>query len=63
MFLQPFLTDNYYHWNSFSQFSHKVVKHVSILFSFENSCKNFNAIDIQNSQTNTTFELVHNGSN
>ena len=63
VFLQPSLTDNYYRWNSSSQFSPKVGKHVAILFSFENSYENFNVIGIQKSQTNTTFGLVYSGSN
>ena len=63
VFLQPSLTDNYYRWNSSSQFSYKVGKHVAILLSFENSYENFNVIGIQNSQTNTTFGLVYSGSN
>ena len=63
VFLQPSLTDNYYRWNSSSQFSYKVGKHVAILLSFENSYENFNVIGIQKSQTNTTFGLVYSGSN
>ena len=62
-FLQPSLTDNYYRWNSSSQLSYKVGKHISILASFENTYENFNVLSIQNSQTNTTFGLVYGGSN
>lgn len=63
VFLQPSLTDNYYRWNSSSQFSYKVGKHVAILASFESTYENFNVVGIQNSQTNTTFGLVYSGSN
>ena len=63
VFLQPSLNDNYYRWNSSSQFSYKVGKHIAILASFENTYENFNVIGIQNSQTNTTFGLVYSGSN
>ena len=63
VFLQPSLNDNYYRWNSSSQFSYKVGKHIAILVSFENTYENFNVAGIQNSQTNTTFGLVYSGSN
>lgn len=63
IFLQPSLNDNYYRWNSSSQFSYKVGKHIAILASFENTYENFNVVGIQNSQTNTTFGLVYSGSN
>jgi hypothetical protein len=63
VFLQPSLTDNYYRWNTSSQFSYKVGKHIAILASFENTYENFNVVGIQNSQTNTTFGLVYSGSN
>lgn len=63
VFYQPSLNDNYYRWNSSSQFSYKVGKHLSILVSFENSYENFNVTGIQNAQTNTTFGLVYGGSN
>lgn len=63
VFLQPSLNDNYYRWNSSSQFSYKVGKHISILASFENTYENFNVVGIQNSQTNTTIGLVYSGSN
>jgi putative salt-induced outer membrane protein YdiY len=63
VFLQPSLTDNYYRWNSSSQISYKVGKHIAILASFENTYENFNVAGIQNSQTNTTFGLVYSGSN
>lgn len=62
-FLQPSLTDNYYRWNSSSQISYKVGKHIAILASFENTYENFNVLGIQNSQTNTTFGLVYSDSN
>lgn len=62
-FFQPSLTDNYYRWNSSSQFSYKVGKHLAILASFENTYENFNVVGIQNAQTNTTFGLVYSGSN
>ncbi len=63
VFLQPSLNDNYYRWNSSSQFSYKVGKHLAILVSFENTYENFNVLGIQNSQTNTTFGLIYSGSN
>ncbi len=63
VFLQPSLNDNYYRWNSSSQISYKVGKHLAILASFENTYENFNVVGIQNSQTNTTFGLVYSGSN
>jgi len=63
VFLQPSLNDNYYRWNSSSQFSYKVGKRVSILASFENTYENFNVLGIQNAQTNTTIGLVFSGSN
>lgn len=63
VFFQPSFNDNYYRWNSSSQFSYKVGKHLSILASFENTYENFNIIGIQNAQTNTTFGLVYSGSN
>jgi len=63
VFLQPSLNDNYYRWNSSSQFSYKVGKRVSILASFENTYENFNVVGIQNAQTNTTIGLVFSGSN
>lgn len=63
VFLQPSLTDNYYRWNSSSQLSYKVGKHIAIMASFENTYENFNVVGIQNSQTNTTFGLVYSGSN
>ena len=63
VFLQPSLTDNYYRWNSSSQFSYKVGKHIAILASFENTYENFNVIGVQNSQTNTTVGLTYSGSN
>jgi hypothetical protein len=63
IFLQPSLTDNYYRWNSSSQFSYKVGKNISILASFENTYENFNMVGIQNSQTNTTIGLTYSGSN
>lgn len=62
-FFQPSINDNYYRWNSSSQFSFKVGKHLAILASFENTYENFNVIGIQNAQTNTTFGLVYSGSN
>jgi hypothetical protein len=62
-FFQPSITDNYYRWNSSSQISYKVGKHLAILASFENTYENFNVVGIQNSQTNTTFGLVYSGSN
>jgi putative salt-induced outer membrane protein YdiY len=62
-FFQPSLTDNYYRWNSSSQISYKVGKHLAILASFENTYENFNVVGIQNAQTNTTFGLVYSGSN
>ena len=62
-FLQPSLTDNYYRWNSSSQLSYKVGKHIIILASLENTNENFNVLGIQNSQTNTTFGLVYSSSN
>lgn len=63
VFLQPSLNDNYYRWNSSSQFSYKVGKYISILASFENTYENFNVVGIQNAQTNTTIGLVYSGSN
>ena len=63
VFLQPSLKDNYFRWNSSSQFSYKVGKHLSMLVSFENTFENFNVVGIQNSQTNTTIGLTYNGSN
>ena len=63
VFFQPSIDDNYYRWNSSSQFSYKVGKHLAILASFENTYENFNVVGIQNSQTNTTFGLVYSGSN
>jgi hypothetical protein len=63
VFFQPSLNDNYYRWNSSSQFSYKVGKHLALLVSFENSYENFNIVGLQNAQTNTTFGLVFNGSN
>ncbi len=63
LFVQPSLNDNYYRWNSSSQFSYKVGKHLSIIASFENTYENFNGVGIQNSQTNTTIGLQYSVSN
>lgn len=62
VFLQPSLIDEYYRWNSSTQLSYKVGKHISILASFENTYENFNTIGIQNAQTNTTIGLTYSGS-
>ena len=61
VFLQPSLIDEYYRWNSSTQLSYKVGKHISILASFENTYENFNTIGIQNAQTNTTIGLTYSG--
>jgi putative salt-induced outer membrane protein YdiY len=63
VFLQPSLLDDYYRWNSSTQLSYKVGKHLSILASFENSYENFNTVGVQNAQTNTTIGLTYSGSN
>jgi hypothetical protein len=63
IFIQPSLIDNYFRWNSSSQISYKVGKHLSIIASFENTYENFNIEGTQNTQTNTTFGLVYSGSN
>ncbi len=62
-FLQPFLNDNYYRWNSFSSLTYKVEKHFAFLFSFENTYENFNVVGIQNAQPNATVGLTYSGSN
>jgi Protein of unknown function, DUF481 len=61
-FLQPSLTDNYYRWNSLSNLTYKVGKHLAFLLSFENTYENFNELGVQNSQTNATIGLVYSGS-
>ncbi len=63
VFIQPSLTDNYFRWNSSSQLSYKVGKHLSILASFENTYENFNPELVKNAQTNTTIGLTYSGSN
>jgi putative salt-induced outer membrane protein YdiY len=63
VFIQPSLIDNYFRWNSTSQLSYKVGKHLSIIASFENTFENFNVSGTQNTQTNTTIGLVYSGSN
>ncbi len=63
VFLQPSLLDDYYRWNSSTQLSYKVGKHLSILASFENTYENFNTVGVQNAQTNTTIGLTYSGSN
>jgi len=63
VFLQPSLLDDYYRWNSSTQLSYKVGKHISILASFENTYENFNTVGVQNAQTNTTIGLTYSGSN
>jgi Protein of unknown function, DUF481 len=63
VFLQPSLKDDYYRWNSSSQLAYKVGKHISILFSFENTYENLNSLGIKNAQTNATIGLTYSGSN
>ncbi len=63
IFIQPSLIDNYFRWNSSSQLSYKVGKHLSVLASFENTFENFNPELIQNTQTNATIGLTYSSSN
>lgn len=63
LFIQPSLNDNYYRWNSSSQFSYKIGEHLLILASFEDTYENFSGVGIQNSQTNTTLGMQYSVSN
>jgi hypothetical protein len=63
LFLQPSLIDNNYRWNSSTQISYKVGKHIAILASFENTYENFNVTGVLNSQTSATLGLTYSGSN
>jgi Protein of unknown function, DUF481 len=62
-FLQPSLNDDYYRWNSSSNLSYNVGKHISILISYENTYENFNSLNIKNAQSNATIGLVYSSSN
>ena len=62
-FIQPSIIDKNFRWNSSSQLSYKVGKHLSIIASFENTFENFNVEGTLNTQTNSTVGLMYSGSN
>ncbi|MFC0183202.1 Protein of unknown function, DUF481 [Pseudarcicella hirudinis] len=62
-FFQPSLGEAYLRWNSFSQISYKLGKHVAFTLTFENTYESINVEGVSNAQTNLTFGLNYSSSN
>lgn len=58
-FIQPSLSDNNIRWNSLSQLTYKIGKHLAINGTFDNTFENTNQAGVQSAQSNATIGFTY----